>query len=238
MADSKLQEQFKANRRSVKRQFSILANNVVRMHAIMAEEELIDSFKKLIIEANKVMEANDDVEAQYLAEAELDADPEVVLGLSEQQKANIGKTASECEMKLKELKDLIQKTLWDNFGEEELMMVVKAAEEKVESVTSFEPGGNKEAFDFMFDYMERPVKRAKELHTQWKCWAPPAEQTDFQLRERGLEQSIPKLMSRKAEFIQAKAEDTERVGSGASISYPSSAIRLKPTSLPKFTGIR
>lgn len=207
MADSKSLEQLKANRTSAKRQFSRLANNIVRMHAIMPEEELRDSFKKFINEANKVMEANDDVEAQCLAEAEQDADPEVGPRLAEQQKADIGKTASECEMKLKELKDLIQKTLWANFGEEEVTMAVKAAEEKVESVTSFEPGGNKEAFDFMFDYMERLVKRAKELHTQWKCWAPPAEQKDFQLRVRGLEQIIPKLMSRKAEFIQAKAEE-------------------------------
>lgn len=239
MADSKSLEQLKASRTSAKRQFSRLGNNIVRMHAIMPEEELRDSFKKLIIEANKVMEANDDVEAQYLAEAELEADPEEVPGLSEQQKADIGKTASECEMKLRELKDLIQKTLWANFGEEELTMAVKAAEEKVESVTSFEPGGNKEAFDFMFDYMERLVKRAKELHTQWKCWAPPAERKDFQLRVRGLEQIIPKLMSRKAEFIGAKAkEEAERVVSAASISYPTANIRLKPTSLPKFTGIR
>ncbi|KAJ8278530.1 hypothetical protein GJAV_G00088610 [Gymnothorax javanicus] len=239
MADSKSLEQLKANRTSAKRQFSRLANNIVRMHAIMPEEELRDGFKKLIVEANKVMEANDDVEAQYLAEAELDADPGEVPRLSEQQKADIGKTASECEMKLKELKDLIQKTLWANFGEEELMMAVKAAEEKVKSVISFELGGNKEAFDFMFDYMERLVKRAKELYTQWKCWAPPVEQKDFQLRVRELEQFIPKLMSKKAEFIQAKAkEDAERVVSAASISCPASAIRLKPTSLPKFTGIR
>jgi len=66
MADSKTLDQLKASRTSAKRQFSRLANNVVRMHAIMPEEELKDSLKKLIIEANKVMEANDDVEAQTL----------------------------------------------------------------------------------------------------------------------------------------------------------------------------
>ena len=118
-------------------------------------------------------------------------------------------------------------------------MAVKAAEDKVKSVISFEPGRNKEAFDFMLNYMVRLVKRAKELHTQWKCWAPPAKQKDFQLRVRGLEQIIPELMSRKADFIKAKAKkDSERVVSAAPISYPASAIRLKATSLPKFTGIR
>lgn len=67
---------------------------------------------------------------------------------------------------------------------------------------------------------------------------PPAEKKDFQLCVRGLEQIIPKLMSREVEFIQAKAkEDTERAENAVSISHPTSAIRLKPTSLPKFTGI-
>ncbi|XP_047221695.1 uncharacterized protein LOC124868446 [Girardinichthys multiradiatus] len=87
--------------------------------------------------------------------------------------------------------------------------------------------------------MERLVKKAKEQYTQWKCWAPPAEQKDFHLRVRELEQIVPKLMSRKAEFIEAKArEDAGRVASASPISYPTSAIRLKPTSLPKLTGIR
>lgn len=95
MADLKLLEQLKASRTSAKWQSSQLANNIVQMHAIMPEEELKDSFKKLIIEANKVMEANDDVEAQYLAEVELDADSDEVPGLSEQQKADIGKAADD-----------------------------------------------------------------------------------------------------------------------------------------------
>lgn len=172
----------------------------------------------------------------YLAGAGLDADSVAVPALSEQQKADIKKTASECESKLK---DLIQETLWANFREEELTMAVKAAEEEAETVASLKSSGNKEAFDFMFNYLEGLIKRAKELHTQWKCWAPPAEQKDFQLRVRGLEQIIPKLMSRKAEFIQVRAkEDTERAENAASISHPTSAIRLKPIALPKFTGIR
>lgn len=95
MAGSKSLEQLNANRTSSKRQFSRMASNIVRMHAIMAEEELRDSFKKLITEANKVTEANDDREVHYLTEAELDADSEEVPRLTEQQKADIGRTASQ-----------------------------------------------------------------------------------------------------------------------------------------------
>lgn len=46
-------------------------------------------------------------------------------------------------------------------------------------------------------------------------------------------------MSRKADFIQAKLkEDAEKVVTAAPSGYPASVIRLKPTSLPKFTGIK
>lgn len=139
--------------------------------------------------------------------------------VSKSSQADIKKTASEYELKLKELKDLIQKTLCANFGEEELTTAVKAVEEEAETVASLKSSGNKEAFDFMFDYLKGLTKRAKELHTQWKCWAPPAEQKYFQLRVCGLEQIIPKLMSRRAEFIQIRAEeDTERAEKAASDS--------------------
>lgn len=151
MADSKSQEQLKVNRTTAKWQFSRLANNIVWMCAMVAEDELRDSFKKLTIEANKVMEANDDVGAG------LDA--------SEQQKADIKKTASECELKLKEQKDLTQKTLWANFGEEELTMTVKAVEEEAETVASLQSSGNKEAFDFMFDYLEGLIKKEQKSCT-------------------------------------------------------------------------
>ncbi len=118
-------------------------------------------------------------------------------------------------------------------------MAVKSAEDKAECVSSIEPSGNKEAFDFMLGHLERLVKTAKELHTQWTCWAPLTEQKDFQCRIQGLEQVFLMLTSRKVDFIQAKArEDGERVVTSAFISYPTPAIKLKPTSLPKFTDIR
>lgn len=43
---------------------------------------------------------------------------------------------------------------------------------------------------------------AKELHTQWKAWASPAEQKDFQALIGGLELALPKLNSRTSDFIK------------------------------------
>lgn len=103
MADEvtgKSAEQLKL-KRTTKRAFSHLVNNIIRNHEEMSEEELRNNFNKLMQEAEKVKEANDDVEAGLIAEleVELDADEETVL--TEQQKADLAKTAKECESKLK-----------------------------------------------------------------------------------------------------------------------------------------
>lgn len=87
MADSVVLEQLKSARATVKRQFSRLANNVLRMHTMMSEVELRDNFAKLTAEASKVLEANDDAAEQYTAE---NSDPQV---LSE-QKADLDKTTT------------------------------------------------------------------------------------------------------------------------------------------------
>lgn len=58
---------------------------------------------------------------------------------------------------------------------------------------------------------------------------------DFESHLRELEICLPKLVSRKAEFIQAKIEqDSERAVTAHSSPRP--AIKLKPTSLPTFAG--
>lgn len=99
-------------RTTAKQAFSCLVNSIIRNHKEMVKEELSNNFNKLMQEAERVMEANDDVVAGLIAEleAELDADEEAVL--TEQQKADLAKTAKECKWKLKEVKGLFQYTLW------------------------------------------------------------------------------------------------------------------------------
>ncbi|XP_028331737.1 uncharacterized protein LOC114481263 [Gouania willdenowi] len=236
MAASITLQQLKAIRTSAKRQFSRLANNVTRMHTLMSEEELKDSFTKLTLETNKVIEANDDVEAQYMAENESERNEEA---LDEAQKADLEKTATECEKKLKELKDLIQSTLWANYGEDELTLAVQTAETEAERVMTIEPSEDKEAFDFMVEHLKSMVETAKKSQIKWKCWAPPAEHKEFHGRIRELEVILPKLTSRKADFIRAKArKESSRLMDASLVNYSTPIIRLKPASLPKFTGVR
>ncbi len=123
-------------RTTAKRLFSPLVNSINRTYKDMSGEEFRDSFDKVTIEAEKVMEENDNVEAALIAEleVELGADEEAVL--MEQQKANLAKTANECEWKRlkKEVKGLIQETLWANSGNEEVSTALQAPEAECERV--------------------------------------------------------------------------------------------------------
>jgi hypothetical protein len=90
-----------------KRAFTRLVNTIARAYKEMTEEDLQSSLNKLTKQAEKVMEANDDLEAGIIAEleAELDADETAVL--TKQQRADLEKTTSECELKLNEVKGLL-----------------------------------------------------------------------------------------------------------------------------------
>ncbi|CAL9703865.1 unnamed protein product [Knipowitschia caucasica] len=220
MADSVALVQLKANRSAAKRQFSRQANNVLRMYSVLSEEELKDSFKTMTIEANKVFEANDDVEEQYTTESKEEGG-----AISVEQRADLDKTKTECETKLDELKDIILKTLWSKYGEEELKIVVEAAESEAECVGAIELSQDEEGYDFLVKHLGTLVGRVKSLHTMWKCWAPAEEQASLQSRVSDLERALLKLTTRKAHFIQA------RVNHGTT-----PAAQQKVISLPMFTG--
>ncbi|XP_072308735.1 uncharacterized protein [Eucyclogobius newberryi] len=230
MSDSLVLVQLKANRNTATRQFSRLANNVLRMYTVMSEEELKDTFKTLIIEANKVFEANDDVEDQYVVESQREGGV-----LSEQQRADLEKTKSECENRLDELKDLIMSTLWAKYGEEELNMVVETAESEAERVGAIQPNEDEEGYDFMVKHLGTLVGRAKALHTKWKCWAPSTVQKNLQSRVSDLERALLKLTARKAQFIQVRVKD--RLSSTTTDSA-TPAIKMNATSLAKFPGTK
>ncbi len=104
-------DQLKTERTVEKRAFARLINTISRACKDMIEEDLRSSLNKLTKQAEKVMEVNDDLEAGMIAEleAELDADKSAVL--TEQQKDDLAKTTSECELKLNETKALLQETM-------------------------------------------------------------------------------------------------------------------------------
>ncbi|XP_061917836.1 uncharacterized protein LOC133659119 [Entelurus aequoreus] len=228
MADPKPTDELKVERATAKRQFSRLANNITRTYIEMSKEELQENFKKLMLESSRVFEANEEVEAAYMADAEELSDP---------QKADIAKTEKECEQKTKEVKLLIRETLWTTYGEKELSLALQVAEAEFRNV-SFQPDTTLEACEFMLTHLQKLVDKAKEAHQNWNHWAPLAEKKDFDYRLRELEVVLPKLVSQKAPLIQAASikKDAGPQPISARSSAPVAAIKLKATALPKFAG--
>ncbi|KAK7933141.1 hypothetical protein WMY93_004037 [Mugilogobius chulae] len=105
-------------------------------------------------------------------------------------------------------------------------------------VSSVEPDSSLEVYDFMLNHLEILVKRAKESHDHWRFWAPPAEQQDFSCRMRELELQLPQLVSKKALFIQAKLKEDAKKPPVTLQAYSVPTIKLMPTALPKFTGVK
>lgn len=217
MAESKSLEEVKVERTTVKRHFSRLANSITRTHMEMSMEELKENFKKITLEGSRVLEANEEVGAAYMADAEELSDP---------QRADIEKSEKECVQKTKEVKLLIRETLWATYGEQELSLALQVADTTLE------------AYEFMLTHLERLVNKAKEAHQDWIRWAPSAEQKDFDCRLRELQVHLPKLVSRKVALIQAASikRDTGQEPISVRSSAPVAAIKLKATALPKFAG--
>ncbi|KAL3973928.1 GTP-binding protein [Sarotherodon galilaeus] len=197
------------------------------MHEDMTDGELKDRFNRLTTEAEKLMEANDDLEASFIAELEAKLDTSEAVVLTEQQKVDLVKTASECELKLKAIKTLARETLWANFGSAELSTALQAAEAECEHVAVIKPDGNYEVYDFVVGHLKELVGVAKERYSKWKHWIPSSVRRDLQSNLQKLELCIPRLFSRKADFLEMRIkEDADHLTS----------LPLKPTALPKFLG--
>lgn len=145
-----------------------------------------------------------------LTEAELDTEEEAVL--SEQQKADLTKTASDGASKMKEIKHLVQDVLWSNFGENEVLTSLEVAESEFKRTAGVDLSTKQEAFDYMLNHLQDLTRTAEELHDRWKRWIPSEEKKVIQGRFRELDLTIPALVSRKADFIQVKLEEEDRRG--------------------------
>ena len=194
-------EHLRMERTTTKRAFSRLANSLVRNHEDMAEEDLKEALSKLTMAAEKVLGVNEDLEAKLLAdiEAGLEAGEEAML--SEQQKADLTKTSSDCETKLKTIKNLVQDTLWSSHGALEVLTALQVAESACRNTTAVDLSNKQEAYEFMLTHLQTLARSAKEAHNRWKKWIPSGQKKDLQDRLQELELTVPKLILRKADFI-------------------------------------
>lgn len=237
-ATGKPLKQLKIERAMEKRKFTCLVNAISRTYNEMTAEDLQDSLQRLTEQAEKVMETNDDLEAGIIAESEAELEEGKMAALTELQKADIERTAGECEVKLKEIKSLLQDTFWVKYGSKELSTALQVAEAESERVAAVVPDGNHEAYDFMLKHLQTLAKTAKDLYSQWQRCIPPSDQNSFRQGLSNLDLNITRSVSRKADFIRARREEDAVRTALPSItsSNPVATIRLNPISLPKFTG--
>ncbi|XP_048872855.1 uncharacterized protein LOC125744737 [Brienomyrus brachyistius] len=229
MAESKSLKQLKRERMTAKQRFSRLANSVMKSCKKMSADELMEAFNKVVLDADKVLEANEEVEIAWLEELEHVSTPK------ESMRDDIKRTVEECEQKLDDVEHFVQKVLWGNFGNSELTVALEAAEKECKRLSMSQPGLKLEVYELMLNHLEGLVKAAKEAVFRWSRWISDAERPDFQQRMRNIESLLPELISGKADLLQAKLEHN---GSSDATLPPPPAIKLRPTALPRFDGNR
>ncbi|KAK5862062.1 hypothetical protein PBY51_017494 [Eleginops maclovinus] len=222
--ESKSLQQLKKERTTAKQRFSRLANSLLKSCKKMSAEELVEAFSKVALEADRVMEANEEVEISW-TEEEAQAKEDV--------SADIKKTSDECEEKLEEVEQAVQRVLWGSFGNPELSLALGAAERECERMQKKESGLKLEVYELMLSNLEGLVRAGKEAIRKWTRWVPDEERPDFQQRMRRVEGWLLDLISEKATLLQAKLEND---GSPGKEPRRTPAIKLKPTVLPQFDG--
>lgn len=99
---------------------------------------------------------------------------------------DIKRTGEECEGKLEEVEGIIQKVLWNNFGNSELSLAMISAEKECERFSSVRADLKLEAYEFMLKNLDGLIKAAKEATCQWNRWIPDEERKDFQQQVRNV----------------------------------------------------
>ncbi|XP_073797048.1 uncharacterized protein [Danio rerio] len=241
-------KQLKKERTTAKSSFTKQANFLCREAHRLIESELKEEFKKLSSGARKVFETNDDYKAGLIAEIEATEDGAEVQ-LSAQQEADFKKAVEECNAKFDEVTEIVQDNLWRRYGQSDVLTTISAAEKACDRTAAMPVDGTGyESYEVQLELSMRLVKEATVTLLKWERWIPAPERKDLESHVRKLKECSNELESRKAEFAWARraAEDTQALDTSMTnnpnIMVPAGQImpvvKIKPTSLPKFTGIK
>lgn len=240
-------DQLKKERTSAKSSFTRQANFICREVNRLLESELKEEFKKFSSEARKVFETNDDYKAGLLAEIEANQEDGAEASLSAQQETDFKKTLEDCDARFEEVIQLVQDNLWKRYGQNEVLAAISAAEKACErTVTIPVDSAAYESYEVQLELLMRLVKEATGALLRWERWTPTSERGDLESRARKLKEDSNELEAKKVEFVWARraAEDArasetnmrENLDVTASAAHVMPVVRIKPTSLPKFSG--
>lgn len=121
-------EDLKKERSKVKTAFTKRANYILRMATTMVKDELKDEWRLLSTDTRNLLSANDDYEAELLAEVD---DTEESLDVK--HGADVERVTRECKLKVEEVSNAVKLNLWSRYAEPELISAVARVERSVES---------------------------------------------------------------------------------------------------------
>lgn len=165
--------------------------------------------------------------------------------LSKQQEADLKKTINECEVKLDEVRQIVQTNLWSCYGQDKLRAAVKEAERACDNVAATPVSAvNRDGYEMQMIFMEKMVNEATQSLACRELWIPAAERADLDSRVKDIKASSNKLEARRAEFAIAQRiaeeEKTDSMSTAAgnmAATQATTIVRIKPISLPKFHAI-
>lgn len=234
-------KQLKQERTLAKSAFTKQANYLNKASDGMIKHELLEEFSKLSSLARHVSDANEDYRARLLAEVGTEEDEEVKL--NEHQQAELERTMEECDMRLGNIREAVQSNLWLRYGKEEVDFAIQEAEKacdraQASPITAI----NRDGYELQLERARRLIHNTTISLKDWEKWIPHVQAADLKGRLKDLRIFGSNLEARRAEFLTAQriAED-ERRGPDQPLqptAVPQPVVRIKPTCLPKFTGIR
>lgn len=89
--------------------------------------------------------------------------------------------------------------------------------------------------EFLLTHLQELTRMAKDSFEWWKRWALSDQRQEIQDRLKDLSQKIPVLVSRKADFICQRLKKEQHQVSPIPHDPLTAAVRLRPTTLPKFS---
>lgn len=224
----------KQERTTAKSSFTKMANFISRGADSMIQNELKEEYGKLSDRFRSVLDANEDYRIGLEADIKED-DPEGEL--NEQQEDDIRATIKEAEMKMEEIKDLIQTNLWSRYGKNELKTLILEAEDAIDKAGKVPvESANLEGFEVHLTLLNETISATISAMSLWERWIPQLYKDEFDGRLKALRAAHNQLKLRKADFATSRRLADGKTGKVP--IQPTPIVRIKPTTLPIFHGRR
>lgn len=188
----------KQERTTAKRNLTRLANLISRGAGTMLQSELKAEFAKFADRFTSLLDANEDFKIGLEADVKKD-DPDGEL--EKQQEDDIQATIKDAEVKMEEIKDIVQTNLWGRYGKTELKAAIAEAEDAIQRAENVAvESNNMEGYDVHLTLLNETMSVTIHTMAHWEKWIPQHSKEELDDRLTLLKAAHYRLKLRKAEF--------------------------------------